>query len=149
VLPFFSGFVVDAYGARNCIVAFISIAAIGHIVFSIGVASRSWHLMFLGRAIFGIGDGSNSVANLSCLSSWFSGRELAFALALNLSFSRMGSVVNNLVSPAIAMHSVDGVVECCWTAAFVIVASVVSAVTINILDHYISRINDVNHTETF
>ena len=33
---------------------------------------------------------------------WFRGKEMALAMGLNLAISRIGSVVNNVVSPAIA-----------------------------------------------
>ena len=39
----------------------------------------------------------------SCIvSQWFKGKELAFAFGINLSVSRIGSVINGIVSPAIA-----------------------------------------------
>jgi len=41
------------------------------------------------------------VANSAILSVWFKGNELAFAFGLNLSISRLGSVFNNLTSPAL------------------------------------------------
>jgi hypothetical protein len=39
------------------------------------------------------------VAQSSIVSVWFKGKELAFALGLNLSISRLGSVVNGIVVP--------------------------------------------------
>jgi hypothetical protein len=36
------------------------------------------------------------------VSRWFFGKELAFALGLNITFSRLGSVFNNLIEPPIA-----------------------------------------------
>ena len=35
------------------------------------------------------------------VSSWFKGKELAFAFGLNLSISRLGSVINAAVVPAV------------------------------------------------
>lgn len=55
--------------------------------------------MFLGRLIFGFGGESFTVANSALLAQWFKGKELAFAFGVNLSISKLGSVVNNLVSP--------------------------------------------------
>jgi nitrate/nitrite transporter NarK len=42
------------------------------------------------------------VAYSTLLSKWFSGRELAMAFGIALAVSRLGSVLNNLVSPAVA-----------------------------------------------
>jgi len=39
------------------------------------------------------------------VSRWFFGKELAFALGLNITMSRLGSVFNNLVEPPIAQSS--------------------------------------------
>lgn len=42
-----------------------------------------------------------SVAQSAIVSVWFKGKELAFALGVNLSISRLGSVVNGATVPAI------------------------------------------------
>ena len=34
------------------------------------------------------------------MAEWFKGKEIAFAMGLNLSLARLGSVVNDVVSPA-------------------------------------------------
>jgi hypothetical protein len=52
-----------------------------------------------GRVIFGLGGESLSVCSSAIVSKWFAGQELAFALGINLSFSRLGSVANDLISP--------------------------------------------------
>lgn len=70
-------------------------------MFAIGLGARSWPIMFLGRIIYGFGGENLGVANSAILSVWFKGNELAFAFGLNLSISRLGSVFNNLTSPAL------------------------------------------------
>jgi hypothetical protein len=57
---------------------------------------------------------------------WFKGKELAFSFGINLSVARMGSVVNNLVSPAIT--KADGVVFANWFGAFLCAASVICVI---------------------
>jgi hypothetical protein len=39
------------------------------------------------------------------VSQWFKGKELAFAFGVNLSISRLGSVINGIVEPRIAGSS--------------------------------------------
>ena len=40
------------------------------------------------------------MSSSALISSWFAGKELALALGINLSFSRLGSVANDIWSPA-------------------------------------------------
>lgn len=74
----------------HCIVAFIA-----------GMTNRSPALMLAGRAVFGIGGESISVAQACITTSWFRNKELAFALGLNLAVPRVGSVLNAMLSPAV------------------------------------------------
>ena len=101
-LPFFGGYFIDTLGVRLCLLVFASFICIGAAVFAFGVSIRSWPVMFLGRVLFGFGGESLGVGNSALLAMWFKGKELAFAFGLNLSIARLGSVMNNLVSPVIA-----------------------------------------------
>ncbi len=62
--------------------------------------------MLLGRTFYGFGGESINVATSTLNSIWFgdsgSGGELALAFGINLAVSRMGSVVNNWISPSVA-----------------------------------------------
>lgn len=60
--------------------------------------------MWVGRTVFGFGGESLSVAQSAMIASWFSGKELAFALGVNLALARIGSVVNDAVSAQIAAN---------------------------------------------
>jgi len=42
-----------------------------------------------------------SVGQSAIVSKWFKGKELSMALGLNISFSRLGSVINGIVIPQI------------------------------------------------
>lgn len=84
-----------------CLLLFSSLITIGQVIFSLGLSLKSWPVMFLGRLIFGFGGESFTVANSALLAQWFKGKELAFAFGVNLSISKLGSVVNNLVSPVL------------------------------------------------
>ncbi len=103
ILPFFGGYSVDTLGVRYCLLVFVSFIATGHVVFCFGLALKSWPLMFVGRFLFGCGETSTSVANSTILSDWFEGKELAFAMCINIAIARLGSVTNNILSPAIAV----------------------------------------------
>lgn len=57
--------------------------------------------MIAGRVLFGMGGECMCVAQSSIVSIWFKGKELAFALGLNLSVSRLGSVANAAIVPGV------------------------------------------------
>jgi len=101
-LPFFGGYFVDKLGVRLCLTVFSSLIATGQVIFALGLSIRSWPVMLVGRTVFGFGGESLGVANSAILASWFKGKELAFAFGLNLSIARVGSVINNIASPALA-----------------------------------------------
>ena len=79
-------------------------------MFWLGGEYWNYAVMITGRVIFGIGgetlNGKSTLFNrIVCQSvivgKWFKGKELAFALGLNISFSRLASFVNNVVEPRI------------------------------------------------
>jgi MFS family permease len=59
--------------------------------------------MLVGRFIFGLGGETQFVCKSAIISNWFRGKELALAFGINLSFSRLGSVLASIVEP----HVVD------------------------------------------
>jgi len=63
------------------------------------------------------------------VSQWFKGKELAFAFGINLSVSRLGSVINGIVEPKIADDSVGaalwvgfGICVFSWICGLILVA---------------------------
>jgi MFS family permease len=88
--------------------------------------------MLIGRVVFGFGGESLAVANSAVLASWFKGKELAFAFGLNLSIARLGSVINNVVSPALA-SGVD-IQFALWFGTILCGGSVAAVLAINTID---------------
>lgn len=99
-LPLLGGLLSDRFGNRLMLVVFSALICAGQLVCLLGIWNQSMLLMLLGRVIFGLGGESLSVAGSALISSWFAGKELAFALGINLSFSRLGSVANDIISPS-------------------------------------------------
>lgn len=58
--------------------------------------------MYFGRTVFGLGGETLSVAMSAMIAQWFTGKELALALGMNLALARVGSVINDFASQAIA-----------------------------------------------
>lgn len=101
-MPFFGGYLVDRVGVRFSLLLYSSLITVGQIIFTLGLMTKSWPIIFLGRLVFGFGGESFTVANSALLSDWFKGRELAFAFGVNLAISKLGSVINNILSPILA-----------------------------------------------
>ncbi|TPX57857.1 hypothetical protein PhCBS80983_g03535 [Powellomyces hirtus] len=100
-LPFIGGQLVDRMDVKKVLLFFSVVVCLGQTLFAIGVTMRSFGVMLLGRILFGIGGESIGVVQATITTAWFRGKELAFALGLNLCIARFGSVVNANFSPRI------------------------------------------------
>lgn len=60
---------------------------------------KNYDVMLAGRVIFGCGGECIGVAQSAIVSIWFKGKELAFALGMLLTVSRLGSVFNAIILP--------------------------------------------------
>eukprot|EP00617_Octactis_speculum_P015168 CAMPEP_0185761732 /NCGR_PEP_ID=MMETSP1174-20130828/20673_1 /TAXON_ID=35687 /ORGANISM="Dictyocha speculum, Strain CCMP1381" /LENGTH=428 /DNA_ID=CAMNT_0028443091 /DNA_START=35 /DNA_END=1321 /DNA_ORIENTATION=+ len=81
-----------------------------------------------GRVLFGFGAESLSVSGSTLTSAWFIGRELAFAMGVTLSVSRLSSVANDLVSPLLAARF--GTQSAFYFGLLICVLSISSAITL-------------------
>jgi nitrate/nitrite transporter NarK len=101
VLPIFGGIFLDMIGLRLGILLFTAVLTLGQAIFTIGGYYKSLGIMIAGRVVFGLGGESLSVSQSAIVAKWFKGKELAMAMGLNISISRLGSVVNGMVIPTI------------------------------------------------
>lgn len=143
VLPFFGGYISDVLGVKLMGVVFISLITLGQFVVSIGIsikdAPTAWGVMWAGRTIFGFGGESLSVVQSAFVASYFQGKELAFAMGVNLALARIGSVVNDQASAAIS--SSYGVNYAYWVGFLVCIISLIGMVVAYYMDvHADSRI---------
>lgn len=102
VLPFLGGRFVDRLGASWCIMIFTLFCFLGQFTFALGIYHKTWSLMLVGRTLYGFGGESIGVAYSTLLSKWFAGKEVALAFGVALAVARLGSVLNNLISPLVA-----------------------------------------------
>ena len=137
ILPFFGGYFTDRFGSRSCLIVFNCFMALGQFIFALGLSMKSWPIMLLGRFVFSFGD-CVSVADSTILGEWFTGRELAFAFGINLSISRLGSVINNVVSPVLA-DSID-IQFALWFGVILCGSSVLCAVIIASFDRHLDML---------
>ena len=92
VLPFFGGVLVDKLGCRKMILIFTTFLIAGQAIFAFATTINSYTVMLVGRAVYGFGGESLCVAAQTMLADWFMGQEMAMAMGINLSVSRLGSV---------------------------------------------------------
>ena len=146
VLPFFGGYFVDKLGFRLCLLCFSSLIAIGQAIFSFGVSIKSWPVVYLGRLVFGFGGESFSVANAVLLTDWFKGSELALAFGINLAISKLGSVVNNVLSPELT--NTTGIIFAMWFGTIVCAFSVLCVLATIPIDRAMTQLVDRNRAVT-
>ncbi|KAF1328424.1 Major facilitator superfamily, partial [Globisporangium splendens] len=128
ILPFFGGAFVDRFGINTALLLFSSFILLGQIIFASGSSFSSFNLMLAGRFVVGLGGECLSVAQGALVVEWFKNEELAFAMGLNLSISRLGSVINNELSPMVA--EVANVSTALWVGVLMCLVSSVSALII-------------------
>ena len=83
------GVIIDRAGTKRAMIAFGVITALGGFIIS---ASPSPIVMASGRFVMGVGAEPLIVAATTVLGRWFKGKELGFAMGINLMIARFGSV---------------------------------------------------------
>ncbi|KFH64337.1 hypothetical protein MVEG_10162 [Podila verticillata NRRL 6337] len=100
VLPWLGGYASDRFGHRRLLLSLSATVALGHMVVCVGVQYKHVPAMILGRVLFGAGE-SLAVAQSAITVKYFRGKELAMALGINLCVARLGSVLNDILTPYI------------------------------------------------
>jgi MFS family permease len=83
------GIIIDRIGTKKAILAFALICFFGAVITA---AKGSVPLMITGRTVLGLGAESMIVAVTTAVAKWFKGKELSFALGINLTIARLASV---------------------------------------------------------
>jgi len=97
IVLIFGGILVDKWGTKKSAIVFATICAISGFMVAF---SSDLYIMLAGRFILGIGSEPLIVAITVAIAKWFKGKELSFAMGINLLVARSGTVaVDN--SPSI------------------------------------------------
>ncbi len=124
VLVFVGGILVDRYGPGLVTFWTAIVCLAGALLTAIGTP---FAVMAAGRLLFGVGAETMIVATIVALGIWFAGRQLALAMALSISFARIGSYTVDL-SPLWASGAyASGWQSPLWLAAGVMLAGCVAA----------------------
>ena len=131
-----SGILIDKLGHRVGALIFSSLCVIGSIIFATAYFFKGKKAMFvlflLGRLVFGAGNGSLTIAQNKVSAFWFEGKELAFAFGVTLAFSRLGSVLNFLVTDTFTKQ--HGLKWTLWGGAMLCGTGVIASIILFFLD---------------
>ncbi|EQC31234.1 hypothetical protein, variant [Saprolegnia diclina VS20] len=132
ILPFFGGLLVDKYGVRAMTLGLSTIVLLGQVVVALGCTFKNFYVILAGRVIFGLGGETMWVAQSTFMTQWFDSTELAFAFGVNTCIARMGTVLNDKLSPVIAdEYSVSAAL---WVGVVLCVASLLCNVLLAHID---------------
>ncbi|KAF9004423.1 hypothetical protein BGZ52_009124, partial [Haplosporangium bisporale] len=130
------GYIADRLGHRRILIWVSVIVVLGHMIVCLGVERRNVPVMIVGRVVFGMAE-SLSVVQSAMTIKYFRGQELAMALGVNLCMSRLGSVLNDVLTPLI--WSRTNVDVAFWGGFVTCVLSLGSALVLVVLDRRQSR----------
>jgi len=98
-IPLVGGMMADRFGNKTILLIFSAFILIGSAIETIACFQRSMVTFLVGRFIFGCGAETLNVCVSILISKWFKGQELAFALAIIISLSKLATVVTDWTSP--------------------------------------------------
>ncbi|XP_072416186.1 lysosomal dipeptide transporter MFSD1 [Chiloscyllium punctatum] len=131
-----SGFFIDKLGSGVGIILFSILIVLGSATFALGSHFKGTcyllPLMLIGRLLFGSSNGSLIIAQDRIIAFWFKGKELSLAFGLQLTCSRLGSVLNFFLTPSIERNF--GIQWTLWGGMLLCVLSFFSAIIVSVLD---------------
>ncbi|KAL5021083.1 hypothetical protein ScPMuIL_000238 [Solemya velum] len=131
-----AGFLIDKLGNRVSVFLFSFLCVVGSCTFAAGTMLKGTTamlpVMLLGRLIFGSGNGSLTIVQNCITAYWFRNKELAMAFGITLAFSRLGSVLNFLLTSNFA--DAHGLTWTLWGGAMLCGLGFVSAIVVSVLD---------------
>jgi hypothetical protein len=141
IQPFLGGYIIDnVLGVRRAAIIFCALIALGTAIVALSAtltfphgSMMPFYIAIAGRFVFGLGGESLTVTQNTFVARWFSGRELATAFAICLSFSRIGSALNFAIEKPIENRF--GFSYALWASAVMCVVSTVAGVVLSGLDN--------------
>ncbi|GAA5848456.1 hypothetical protein JCM8547_004519 [Rhodosporidiobolus lusitaniae] len=94
IVPFFSGALLDYYGAEICSVVASSLIFIGYLIAAIGATTGSYPALVVGEVLSGFGDITVRTSQLKISAHWFKGSHLGLVLGLAIAVQRTIGVVS-------------------------------------------------------
>lgn len=95
--------------------------------------------MVVGRFVTGVGFGANDLVQCKITTDWFKSNFLAFALAMNLTFGRLGTAANFNITPMLLDKFGFDEAQACWFGLIVALTSGFAVLVTTYLDRPESR----------
>ena len=107
------GILLDLYGVRLIGSVFVGLMVIGAGIVTWAITSglapgKSLTIAYVGCMIFGLGSEIAGVAVTRSIAKWFKGRNVAFAMGLQLAIARLGTATAFVVSPILVAQKAPG-----------------------------------------
>jgi len=99
IVPLFGGALIDSIGVRATMLITSFLVLLGQITVTLGAATLSFHVMILGRLVFGFGYATLENSLLIMLSKWFLRKNMSFAWGFARCGLRISSALNSILSP--------------------------------------------------
>ncbi|KAF0715132.1 Aste57867_3548 [Aphanomyces stellatus] len=147
LLPFFGGMLVDKFGVRAVALACAILLLLGQMVVACGSAMSNFYVILAGRVLFGLGGETMWVAQSSFVTLWFDSSDLAFAFGVNTLFARLGTVINDKLSPKVADDY--SATTALWLGSFFCLLSLVCTIVLVALDRRVEIANAKAATAKF
>ena len=97
----------------------------------------------MGRIVFGLGGECLNVCQTTIIVKWFYKSEAALPLGLTITLSRLGSVLNYVISPRVATN--NNATMAFWLGFIMTIISLIGILFIFIIDYEKDKaLNDVN-----
>lgn len=109
------GVLLDVYGVRLVGSIFVGLMLLGSAIVTFAISNpaftpgTSLTIAYIGCMIFGLGSEIAGVAVTRSIAKWFKGKNVAFAMGLQLSIARIGTGCAMLLSPVLVLkHHAEG-----------------------------------------
>jgi MFS family permease len=130
-LAVLNGVLIDRFGPARIVLWMAVIGFVGAVLTAIGTP---YELMWWGRLVFGVSEGTIFIALVAGVAQWFSRREIALATAIFLSLARVGSFTLD-ISPSWARPLYDaGWQPPLWLGAAITGVGLAAAILFRLLD---------------
>ena len=133
ILPFLGGILIDVFGCRIMYIIFAITLVIGQFIFACGSQINSISVMLMGRAIFGIEGESVTICQAAISVKWFFKNSISLPMGLTLTISRLGSVLNDILSPRFSKD--DNVTNAYWFGLIVCFFSFICTLILCLIDY--------------
>ena len=143
VLPFIGGMFITMFGNRMMYVVFGVCIIFGQFMFVIGSQMKSIMIMIVGRIVFGVGGESINICQTAMIVKWFNKNSISLPLGLTLTVSRLGSVLNDVLSPKIARE--NDATPAYWFGLVLCIISFIASVVVCYIDYTKDTIMNDEH----